>query len=33
MWSMENCIGVFVWGLDVCVHLVVGGVCFIGGSW
>jgi len=25
--SMEYCTGVFVWGLEVCAHLVVGGVC------
>ena len=30
--SMEYCTGLFVWGLEVCVHLVVGGVCS-GGSW
>ena len=25
--SMECCTGLFVWGLEVCAHLVVGGVC------
>ena len=25
--SMEYCAGLFVWGLEVCAHLVVGGVC------
>ena len=25
--SVEYCTGLFVWGLEVCVHLVVGGVC------
>jgi len=25
--SMEYCTGLFVWGLEVCAHLVVGGVC------
>jgi len=24
---MEYCTGLFVWGLEVCAHLVVGGVC------
>ena len=24
--SVEYCTGVFVWGLEVCAHLVVGGV-------
>jgi len=24
---MEYCTGLFVWGLEVCVYLVVGGVC------
>ena len=27
MQSMEYCTGLFVWGLEVCAHLVVGGVC------
>jgi len=27
MRPMEYCTGLFVWGLEVCVHLVVGGVC------
>ena len=27
---MEYCTGLFVWGLEVCVHLVVGGVCVAG---
>ena len=27
MRSMECCTGLFVWGLEVCAHLVVGGVC------
>ena len=27
MRSMEYCTGLFVWGLEVCAHLVVGGVC------
>ena len=30
MRSMEYCTGLFVWGLEVCVHLVVGGVCVAG---
>ena len=25
--SMEYCTGLFVWALEICVHLVVGGVC------
>jgi len=25
--SMEYYTGLFVWGLEVCAHLVVGGVC------
>jgi len=25
--SMEYCTGLFVWGLEVCAHLVVGGLC------
>ena len=32
---MEYCTGLFVWGLEVCAHLVVGGACvaeFQGGS-
>ena len=32
MWSMEYCTGLFVWGLEVCAQLVVGGLCS-GGSW
>ena len=27
MLSMEYCTGLFVWGLEVCAHLVVVGVC------
>ena len=27
MWSVEYCTGLFVWGMEVCAHLVVGGVC------
>ena len=27
MQSMEYCMGLYVWGLEVCAHLVVGGVC------
>jgi hypothetical protein len=27
MRSMEYCTGLLVWGLEVCVQLVVGGVC------
>ena len=27
---MEYCTGLFVWGLEVCAHLVVGGVCVAG---
>jgi len=27
---VEYCAGVFVWGLEVCAHLVVGGVCVAG---
>jgi hypothetical protein len=27
MRSMEYCTGLFVWGLEVCAQLVVGGVC------
>ena len=27
MRSMEYCTGLFVWGLEVCGHQVVGGVC------
>jgi len=30
MRSMEYCTGLFVWGLEVCAHLVVGGVCVAG---
>jgi len=30
--SMEYCTGLFVWGLEVCAHLFVGGVCS-GDSW
>ena len=34
---MEYCTGLFVWGLEVCAHLVVGGVCVAevcgGGLW
>ena len=30
MRSMEYCTGLFVWGLEVCAHLVVGGVCVSG---
>jgi len=30
MWSMEYCTGLFVWGLEVCAYLVVGGVCVTG---
>jgi len=29
--SVEYCTGLFVWGLEVCAHLVVGG-CVCGGS-
>jgi len=25
--SMEYCTGLFVWGLEVCAHLILGGVC------
>jgi len=25
--SVEYCTGLFVWGLEVCAHLVVGGLC------
>jgi len=25
--SVDYCTGLFVWGLEVCAHLVVGGVC------
>ena len=28
--SMAYCTGLFVWGLEVCAHLVVGGVCVAG---
>ena len=28
--SMECCTGLFVWGLEVCAHLVVGEVCVVG---
>ena len=28
--SVEYCTGLFVWGLEVCAHLVVGGVCVAG---
>ena len=28
--SMEYCTGLFVWGLEVCGNLVVGGVCVAG---
>ena len=28
--SMEYCTGLFVWGLEVCFNLVVGGVCVAG---
>ena len=31
MRSVEYCTGLFVWGLEICAQLVVGGVC--GGSW
>ena len=27
MRSVEYCTGLFVWGLEVCVDLVVGGAC------
>ena len=27
---MEYCTGLFVWGLEVCGHLIVGGVCVAG---
>ena len=27
--SMEYCTSLFVWGLEVCAHLVVGGVCVV----
>jgi len=27
MWSVEYCTGLFLCGLEVCAHLVVGGVC------
>ena len=27
---MEYCIGLFMWGLEVCAHLVVEGVCVAG---
>ena len=27
---MEDCTGLFVWGLEVCAHLVVEGVCVAG---
>jgi hypothetical protein len=27
--SVEYCTGLFVWGQEVCVHLVVGGVCVV----
>ena len=27
MWSKEYCTSLFVWGLEVCAHLVVEGVC------
>ena len=27
MLSVEYCTGLFVWGLEVCAHLVVGRVC------
>ena len=30
MRSMEYCTGLFVWGLEVCAHVVVGGVCVAG---
>ena len=30
---MEYCTGLFVWGLEVCAHLVVGGWCVVEGSW
>ena len=30
---MEYCTGLFVWGLEVCAHLVVGGACVAGGLW
>ena len=33
MQSMEYCTGLFVWGLEDCVHLVVGGVCSRGSWW
>ena len=25
--SVEFCTGLFVWGLEVCAHLIVGGLC------
>ena len=28
--SVEYCKGLFLWGMEVCVHLVVGGVCVVG---
>ena len=28
--SMEYCTGLFVWGLEVCAHPVVGGMCVAG---
>ena len=28
--SMQYCTDLFVWGLEVCAHLVVGGVCVAG---
>ena len=27
MWSMEYCTGLYVWGLEVCAHLVEREVC------
>ena len=33
MRSMEYCTGLFAWGLEVCDHLVVEGVCVAVGSW
>jgi len=30
MRSMEYCTSLFVWGLEVCTHLVVGEVCVAG---
>ena len=33
MWSMEYCIGVFVWELEVCAQLVVGGSVVVAGAY